>query len=519
MKKHIFLSLSTLLLSGCIFTPSSTSSSNSISSSSTSTIIQSTNEYGETLLNGYYKATTQTLDLHDVRKSYVFNDLPSVGDVNILVVPVRFKDSTYVEDKFCSYDEMKENIEKAFFGEDYETGWESLSSYYEKSSYNKLHINGEVTDWFTLDLTFLETASLSYREYADPTNYVVREIDKWYKENYGDTDEFDSNSDGYIDCVWMVYDAPSKNEYGIDWAYTTWDYFKQDEPDVDSPIPYAYAWASVDFLYTGKYVDENNNPLMDAHTMIHETGLVLGLEDYYDYDRIMGTAGGLDMMDNNIGDHTAYSKYSLGWIEPYVVYDNVEITIKPFESSGDAILIKDNWNHSPFDEYLLIEFYTPTGLNELDSLGKYAGFYPQMFQTNGIKIYHIDSRLGYYEGPSFKYYTDIIDDKDDGWDTSTQLAHSNTSSESCNKDYKLVRLLERGGTNFLNSKGVAAKDSMLFKEGDVFDPFDFNLVLDEDEHFNDGEYINYIIEIVKITDEEATLKFIVIDEDLKKTYQ
>ena len=102
MKKHIFLSLSTLLLSGCIFTPPSTSSSNSISSSSTSssstsTIIQSTNEYGETLLNGYYKATTQTLDLHNMRKSYVFNDLPSVGDVNILVVPVRFKDSTYVE--------------------------------------------------------------------------------------------------------------------------------------------------------------------------------------------------------------------------------------------------------------------------------------------------------------------------------------------------------------------------------------------------------------------------------------
>jgi hypothetical protein len=137
-----------------------------------------------------------------------------------------------------------------------------------------------------------------------------------------------------------------------------------------------------------------------------------------------------------------------------------------------------------------------------------------MFQTNGIKIYHIDSRLGYYEGPTFKYYTNMIDDNEDGWETSTQLAHSNTGSESCNKDYKLVRLLERGGTNFLNSKGSFAKDSMLFKEGDIFDPIDFNLVLSEDEHFNDGEYINYLIEVVKITDEEATLKFIKIDEDL-----
>ena len=122
MKKYILLPLVGLLLSGCSFTSSSNSSSSSssisnssVSSStnSTTTIIQSTNEYGETLLDGYYKATTQTLDLHELRKTYVFNDLPSVGDVNILVVPVRFLDSTHVEDKYCTYVEMKENIEKA----------------------------------------------------------------------------------------------------------------------------------------------------------------------------------------------------------------------------------------------------------------------------------------------------------------------------------------------------------------------------------------------------------------------
>ena len=80
MKKYILLPLVGLLLSGCSFTSSSNSSSSSspisnssVSSStnSTTTIIQSTNEYGETLLDGYYKATTQTLDLHELRKTYV----------------------------------------------------------------------------------------------------------------------------------------------------------------------------------------------------------------------------------------------------------------------------------------------------------------------------------------------------------------------------------------------------------------------------------------------------------------
>ena len=159
---------------------------------------------------------------------------------------------------------------------------------------------------------------------------------------------------------------------------------------------------------------ENNNKLVDAHTLIHETGHLLGLEDYYDYDGKMGTAGGLDMMDNNIGDHTAYSKYSLGWTNPYVVTGDSEITIKPFESSGDMILIKDDWNHSAMDEYLLIEFYTPTGLNAKDAEAKYAGIYPIMFQKPGIKVYHIDSRLGYFEHDQFKHYTNEIDENDDG---------------------------------------------------------------------------------------------------------
>ena len=516
MKKIILLPLSIFILSGCTFTTSS--SSNISSSSSTSTKIESVvrNEYGEVMLDGYYKAESQTIDFHKMRETYVFKDLPSIGDVNLLVIPVKFKNSTYCDDKHQGYDHMKEEIEKAFFGEASETGWESVKSYYEKSSYNKLHIDGVVTDWFTLDLTFEEVNNIDPHRYIEPTNYVLREATRWYQENHQSDMDFDANDDGHIDSVWLIYDAPNKNEYHIDWAYTTWDYYNfRQEPSLETPKPYAYAWAGVDFLYTGKYVDENNNKLVDAHTLIHETGHLLGLEDYYDYDGKMGTAGGLDMMDNNIGDHTAYSKYSLGWTNPYVVTGDSEITIKPFESSGDMILIKDDWNHSAMDEYLLIEFYTPTGLNAKDAEAKYAGIYPIMFQKPGIKVYHIDSRLGYYEYDQFKHYTNEIDENDDGYATSTQIAHSNTSSRSSDRDYKLVRLLERGGTSFLNKKGVYAKDTMLFHEGDIFDPIDFDTVFDKEEYFNDGEYINYFMEVVSITDEEATLKFTVIDNDLK----
>lgn len=509
MKKIKMLSLLVLLLTGCNNNSSSTIINSSSISSSSSLITSSKKE------EGYYKEEEQSIDYETMRRSFYYKDIPSIGDANILVVPVKFKDSNYTETKYTTYSNMRENIEKAFFGESQDTGWESISSYYKKSSYGKLNIKGEVTDWFTTDKTFEEITKFTLKDYTDPTIYILRQVDDWYKENYGDASKYDLDKDGYIDAIYMIYDAPYLNKNKIDWAYTTWDFLNEEEPDVNSPIAYTYAWASVDFLYDGNYKDENNNTLVDAHTLIHETGHLLGLEDYYDYDGTTSPLGSLDMMDTNIGDHNGYSKYSLGWTNPYVVINECEITIKPFESSGDIILVKNDWNKSSMDEYLLIEFYTPTGLNELDSLEQYAGIYPKMFQKPGIKIYHIDSRLGYYEGYSFKHYTDILDENDDGLATSTQLAHSNTTSQSCDKDYKLVRLLERGGTNFLNSKSVSAKDSMLFREGDVFDPIDFELVFDKEEYFNDGEYINYLIEIVKITDEEATLKFTVIDEELK----
>ena len=132
MKKLTLLPLSIFILSGCSFT--SSSSSISSSSSSTSTKIESTikNEYGEVMLDGYYKAESQTIDFHKMRETYVFKDLPSIGDVNLLVIPVRFKDSTYCDDKHQGYDHMKEEIERAFFGESEETGWESVASFYEK---------------------------------------------------------------------------------------------------------------------------------------------------------------------------------------------------------------------------------------------------------------------------------------------------------------------------------------------------------------------------------------------------
>ena len=116
---------------------------------------------------------------------------------------------------------------------------------------------------------------------------------------------------------------------------------------------------------------------VDAHTFIHEMGHVLGLQDYYDYDGIGTAVGGFTMQDNNVGGHDPYSVIAYGWAQPYIPTNTVTLTINDFQSSHDVVLLANHTVNSPFDEYLLVELYTPTGLNKFDTDYRYKYYYPQ----------------------------------------------------------------------------------------------------------------------------------------------
>ena len=133
----------------------------------------------------------------------------------------------------------------------------------------------------------------------------------------------------------------------------------------------------------------------------HETGHMMGLQDYYDYDGAANPMGRVDMMDNNIIDHNAWSKFNYGWVSPYVVDQPGTITLRPSVTSGDCLLLPSSsgWNGTPFDEFLLLEYYTPEGVNEQDSLEGYAGR-PDLcgFSEKGIRIYHETALLAFQKG-------------------------------------------------------------------------------------------------------------------------
>jgi len=110
----------------------------------------------------------------------------------------------------------------------------------------------------------------------------------------------------------------------------------------------------------------------------------------YDYPCPLGC---VDMMDHNIGDHNAMTKYAYGWIKPTVIDKETTIDLKPFEDSGDFLLLTNqHYNNTAWDEYFTVEYITPTKLNELDYNTPYKESGLQGYSKPGIRICHIDNR-------------------------------------------------------------------------------------------------------------------------------
>ncbi len=423
---------------------------------------------------------------------------PSVGENNLLVVPILFKNNDLEDTKINN---IINEIDIAFFGNNDELAFESVSSYYFKSSYGKLKINGEVSSYVTIDKTVEEIIDLSrdtniykginpyfYDCSYYPTNYAINELKKTM-----DLSIYDNNKDGIIDGVYFIYLEDPYSLYCKDndiseeseiyakissflWAYS---YFYIDEKDVNNPSLGAYSFSSHRFMHV------SSSEKIDSHIYIHETGHMLGLSDYYNYDfgSTLGNGkidysmpvGGLDMMDLNIGDHNAYSKLLLGWINPVIINSNYNSVLNAFSSSGEAILIPiTRYNESAFFTYLIIEYYTPKDLNEYDSKNQYLNKYPLMFTKNGFKIYRVNSSLG-VSSKELK----IIDDFSNVENSYFDFITSNTPRKSLLKKHygdeiayndRLLTLLSPSDNNYFQVEDSYrfANNDDLFVEGSNF---------------------------------------------------
>lgn len=487
--------------------------------------------------------------------------MPSLGDVNLLVIPVHLPGGNeYKTDK------VKSDIEKVFFGDkdDSSLGFKSVKQYYSEASYGKFNLSGTVTDWFDATTLVSDVKDITSGTEGTIVNKILRGAVDWAGSSQGiNLKDFDNNEDGNIDGVYLVYDHldwttenyiqhesnPQFDSSTLNqafWNFTYWDFYSKSKND--EPATSGFSWSSFDMMYTS-YCERNKNDTpdlsdlskikLDSHTFIHEFGHLLGLDDYYSSsDSSYHPAGESTMMDQNIGDLDSYSKMLLGWVTPYVVYGTSEITITNVsKNSGNSVIVipsnyaeisqsvedaikgnridKFRYTFNPFSEYLMIDLYTPDGNNEQDTYGPYVFDRSAMANKVGVRIYHIDSRIfkckvvDYMGGQKLAYVDGYVWDGQMLQDDEAILMPiSNNMSES--KNFQLpqsfdyfdqIRLLESSGINTFDKNGMMTNLTLYYSESKPFDIMSYGYQFFNGRYtYDDGNELPFKVKVLNVED-------------------
>lgn len=415
--------------------------------------------------------------------------LPATGSYTALVVPIKFSNTTISQTQL-------DNLNIAFNGTSEQTGWESVKTYYQKASYGKLNLSFDIAgvnmdgiSYYTSNRNYSYyeslTATSQGQKYNNGDNVLLHEVLNYYKAIL-DLSKYDTDGDGCIDAIYLIYSAPvDYSEDSFYWAHVTWD--SENTTKYDGKDAYYYLFAGLDFMkenVKGGKVDNQSFPeikglKVNASTYIHETGHLLGLDDYYDYYPNEGCnegLGGADMMDYTVGDQNVYSKTMLGWLTPEIITSTQTVTIKSSQAKGDAILIPLKWDNSYFCEYLLIDLYSASGLNELHATMNDTLLYNGA--SYGVRIYHVTAWIENAFDNEFGSFTD------------------NNNSIS---DIALIKLVEADGEKKFASSDGYAMDTDLWQAGDSLNSVFPNYTR------NDGKLLNFNVTIDSVSAEEATI--------------
>ena len=309
---------------------------------------------------------------------------PSKGNVKMLAVYVDFADKTYSSEAYTN-----EQIENELFGAGTTAfPYESLSAWFERSSYGNLHLDGDVCR-FTCSGNMAEYQSGGFEK-------MVMEVLSGL-DNQIDYSDYDSDNDGVIDCISFTVPLDGADDETLQYWYgctATW---------------YENYGYSVDGIRLSNYIimdvmPYGSNMQYMKQTYIHEMGHSMGLPDYYkyqssDWEGLHGDAG-YARMDDSIADFCGFSKLMFGWfkkseIQTYTGGGAQTFELSDASDSGSCLILPISSSESDYtSEYFFIEYITPSGNNS------------DMYSTDsGIRIFHVQAELQTSEwgDTSFKY--------------------------------------------------------------------------------------------------------------------
>ena len=460
---------------------------------------------------GFIKVEDVSMVASDFNSAYA----PSKGNVKMLVLPISFTGAAK-DKEASSYNDwnttLLNKVEDIYFGDS-----NSLKAYYSAASFNQLNISGMVAPVY-------QNSTVSTTDVCNDTSFntlydLIEDAVNWLQETRPSINwsEYDLNQDGCIDSIHLI-----TNYHETEWGLPLWPHMSSTDKTgtLDKPCANVYSI--------------NSSALIsDAITSIHEQGHIFGLTDYYDYteDSEIDYVGFYDMQSGNCFDWNSFSKLSMGWVKPYVINGQADVTtvnIKAASYNGDCILIPANyssWNGSAFDEYFLLELFAPYGNNRKD-WEQHRG---SLGYNPGIRLYHIDSRMyGNNEGfdANQKLTVNNLEEQqinslediskwaynDRGTNNSSDWLAGNEGIEQLS-DKPIISIVQKGGRfTFASQHGRHELSSAdLFKVGDTFDFDTYSIFLNKDaeaqELTNKGEEFPYTFTIDYIDEDDATITF------------
>ncbi len=320
--------------------------------------------------------------------------MPTMGNVRTFTLLIEFKDFTHANTN------TRDFIHNRLYGagDPANSPYESLATYYLRSSYNQLDLrSGNTFAWYK---TSYDRSDV--KETAAGRESLIKEALDFFNSQGHDFSQYDNNSDGVIDYFLVFWAGPDTGWGNFWWGWQL--VFSDTNYKLDGTRlgKYSFQWAE-------DPVGSNFN----NRVSIHETGHALGQADFYDYNDKIGPdggIGGLDMMHGNKGDHGCFTKWMFGWITPKTIANGRHtLTLNASGTSEDAVIVWPNITTGDlFSEFFMVQNRHRVGNDNTPEI-----------PGDGILIWHIDAHLN---------------------STGRDFLYDNSYS-----DHKMVRLMEADG--------------------------------------------------------------------------
>ena len=332
---------------------------------------------------------------------------PKVGNVKTLVILVSFADLNYITPTpQVAFNSMFNTV-----GYNANKGTGSVRDYFMASSYGKFTPNFDVVGPYVLpnNQTYYGADSLSKKDVH--LEQMVIDACAKASANGIDFSQYDTDNDGYVDNVNIVYAGQSQAEGG-DAASTIWPVTSSlSNPNISFNGKLISGYTCVSELKYGV-----GTTMTSVGVFCHEFGHVLGLPDYYNTFNSNYTLDKWDIMD--VGSYlnlsctpptySAYDRFYLGYFTPQEINSTSNVTLLPIYQGST---IPANTNNQAFlfsatthnlngkspnpKEFFMVEYRKKTG-------------WDSYLPLDGMLIWHIDYDQTAWDMNSVNSYTEPL---------------------------------------------------------------------------------------------------------------